>query len=60
MKEAKRKGFRRIEAEAAVENAGSVKLAKKCGLKIEGRKKAGLLLDDGRYVDTYIFGKILR
>ena len=59
IKEAKKKGIKRIEAEAAVENIASVRLAKKCGFKVEGRKKMGLLIDDGRYVDTLIFGKIL-
>ena len=58
--EARKRGFKRAEAEAAAENLSSVKLAKKCGFKIEGKRKAGLLLDDGRYVDSYLFGKILR
>jgi RimJ/RimL family protein N-acetyltransferase len=57
--EAKRKGLKRVEAECAVVNIASWKLAKKCGFKIEGRKIKGLLLDDGRYVDTYIAWKIL-
>jgi len=60
LKEAKRRGFTRAEAEAAVKNVASVRLAKKCGFKIEGRRKNGLLLDDGGYADTYLFGKILR
>lgn len=59
IKEAKKKGFKRIEAESAVVNLGSVNLAKKCGFKIEGTKKKGLLLDNGKYVDTYILGRIL-
>jgi len=60
LEEAKRRGFKRAEAEAAVENIASVRLAKRLGFRIEGRKKAGLVLENGRYVDTYIFGKILR
>jgi RimJ/RimL family protein N-acetyltransferase len=60
LREAKRRGFKKIEAEAAIENIASERLARKLGFKIEGRKKAGLVLDDGRYVDTYVFGKILR
>ena len=59
LEEAKRRGFKKAEAEAAVKNIGSVRLAKKCGFKIEGRKKRGLLLDSGRYADTYVFGKVL-
>jgi RimJ/RimL family protein N-acetyltransferase len=58
--EARRRGFKRIEAECAVINTASVRLAKKCGFKIEGRKSAGLLLDNGKYVDSYILGKLLR
>jgi len=60
IKEAKKRGFKRIEAEIAVKNNASVRLAKKLGFRIEGRKKDGLLLDNRRYLDTYIFGKVLR
>lgn len=59
IREVKRKGYKRLEAEAAVENVPSLKLAKKFGFKVEGRRKAGLILDNGRYVDTYIFSKVL-
>jgi RimJ/RimL family protein N-acetyltransferase len=55
----KKDGFKRAEAEMAIENIGSWKLAKKCGFKIEGTKKKALLTDDGRYVDTYIVGRWL-
>jgi RimJ/RimL family protein N-acetyltransferase len=56
---AKKKGFKRAEAEMAIENKGSWKLALKNGFKIEGKKKKALLTDDGRYIDTYIVGRIL-
>lgn len=59
LKFAKKKGFKRAEAEMAIENIGSWKLAKKCGFKIEGTKKKALLTDDERYIDTYMVGKIL-
>ena len=59
LKYAKRKGFKRMEAECAVENVASWKLAKKYGFKIEGTKKKALLTDDGRYIDTYVVGRIL-
>jgi RimJ/RimL family protein N-acetyltransferase len=59
LQELKKTGVKRIEAEAALENKGSTRLAKKLGFKIEGKRKKGLLLDDGRYVDTYLWGKIL-
>jgi Acetyltransferases, including N-acetylases of ribosomal proteins len=59
LKEAKKRGFKKVEAEVAVGNIASIKLAKKCGFALEGRKRAGILLDDGTYMDTYIFGKII-
>ncbi|MFH1065209.1 MAG: GNAT family protein [Nanoarchaeota archaeon] len=59
LEDAKKNGYKRAEAEVAVENKASLKLAKKCGLKIEGRKRKGILLDDGRMIDTYEFGKPL-
>ncbi len=59
LKFAKKKGFKRAEAEMAIRNTGSWKLAKKCGFKIEGTKKKALLTDDGKYIDTYIVGKLL-
>lgn len=55
--ESKKRKFKKIEAEIAINNKVSLKLAKKCHLKIEGRKKYGLRLDNGRYVDTLILGK---
>lgn len=55
---AKKKGFKRAEAEMAIKNKSSWKLAKKCGFKIEGIKKKALLTDDGRYIDTYVVGKV--
>jgi RimJ/RimL family protein N-acetyltransferase len=60
LEEAKRRGFKKAQAEVAVENTASLKLAKNCGFRIEGRRKIGMLLDDGRYVDTYTFGKVLK
>ena len=60
LKEAKRCGFKRAEAEVATKNVASIRLAKRCGMKIEGQRSAGLVLDDGTYVDTYLFGKMLR
>lgn len=59
LKFAKKKGFKRAEAEMAIKNIGSWKLAQKCGFKIEGIKKKALLTDDGKYIDTYIVGKLL-
>ena len=56
---AKKKKFKKATAEAAIENTASLKLAKKAGFKIEGRLEKGLLTDDGRYIDTYIFGRLL-
>ena len=60
IEEARKRGIKRLEAEAAVENVASVKLAKKAGFKIEGRRKLGMIIDTGKYVDTYLFGMILK
>jgi RimJ/RimL family protein N-acetyltransferase len=59
LKYAKKKGFKRAEAEMAIENKGSWKLALKNGFKIEGKKEKALLTDNGKYIDTYIVGRIL-
>ena len=59
IKEAKKRGFKKLEAEVAVENLPSIKLAKKLGFEIEGRKKSSLSLEDGKYIDTFMFGKVL-
>ena len=56
---AARNGFERVEAEVAAGNTASLKLAKHCGFKLEGTKKKGLLLDDGKYVNVYVFGKLI-
>lgn len=60
LNEAKKRGFKRIEIEAALDNIASIRLARKFGFEIEGKKKAGFILDNGKYVDTYILGKILK
>jgi len=57
--EAKKKGLKRAEAECAVANVASWKLAKKCGFKIEGKKIKALITDDGKSIDTYIVGRLL-
>ena len=59
LNDAKIRGFKRAEAEMAIKNIGSWKMALKCGFKIEGTKKKALLTDDGKYIDTYIVGKLL-
>lgn len=59
LKIAKKKGFKRAEAEMAIENKASWKIALKCGFKIEGIKKKAMLTDDGRYIDAYIVGRLL-
>lgn len=60
LKFAKEKKLKRVEAEIAVENIASVKLAEKMGFKIEGTKEKAILTDDGRYIDSYIVGKVLK
>jgi RimJ/RimL family protein N-acetyltransferase len=59
IKEAKKRGLKRLEAEMAIKNKGSWKLAQKCGFKIEGTKKCGMLTDEDKLIDTYIVGRIL-
>ena len=60
LKEATRRGFKRVEAEIAAANIASVRLAKRFGFHLEGRRKAGIVLDTGRYLDTYLFGRVLK
>jgi RimJ/RimL family protein N-acetyltransferase len=60
IQEAKALGYERIEAEAAVGNSASVRLAEKCGFKIEGRKRKAMVLDNGKYEDVYVLGRLLR
>lgn len=43
--------------EMKTENRISIKLAKKGGFKIEGKIKNGLLMDNGKSVDTYMLGR---
>ena len=59
LKEASARGFTKAEVEAAKGNLPSVRLAMKCGFKVEGVKKRGIRLDNGRYEDTIIFGKAI-
>lgn len=60
LSEAKNMGFVRADTEITVNNTSSIKLAKRLGFKIEGRKKKGVRMDNGKYVDTYVIGKVLR
>lgn len=59
IKEAKKKGLRRLEAESAVSNEASLRLAEKLGFEKEGIKQKALMLDNGKLEDTYILGRIL-
>lgn len=59
LEDATKRGFKRAEAEIVIKNVASWKMALRCGFNIEGTKKKALLTDDGKYIDTYIVGKIL-
>jgi len=59
IQEAKRLKLERLEAEIVVKNITSVKLARKFGFKREGIKRKAFLSDDGKYLDTYIYSKLL-
>lgn len=58
IKEAHKNNITRLEAESSVNNDASLKLAKKFGFEIEGRKKKALRFGN-KYEDTYILGKLL-
>ena len=59
LEHAKKKGFKRAEAEVAVKNTGSIRMAEKNGFNLEGTKRKALLTDEGKYLDVYVFGKLL-
>ncbi len=56
---ATKSGFTRVEVEVAEGNIASIKLAERCGFKKEGVKRRGLILDDGTYMDVYVYGKLI-
>lgn len=59
IKEAKKNKLKRLDAEASVNNKASLRVAEKLGFKIEGKREKGLFLDDGKYEDVCIIGKML-
>lgn len=59
IRDAKKKKLKRLEAESAVNNKSSLRLAEKLGFKIEGRKEKALILDNGKLEDTYMLGKMI-
>lgn len=59
IKEAKKRKLKRLEAESAVGNTASLRVAEKLGFKIEGRKEKALKLDNARLEDTYILGRLI-
>lgn len=56
---AKKKGYKKLEADVVIENKPSLRIAKKNGFKIEGKKIKSLRLDNGKYVDVYNIGKLI-
>lgn len=59
LKDAKARGFKRAEAEACIVNTASWRLATTLGFQIEGIKRKDFLADNGKYLDTYLLGKLL-
>lgn len=59
IQKAKKLKLKRLEAEIVVKNNASIKLAEKFGFKREAIKKKAFLSDDGKYLDTYVYGKLL-
>jgi RimJ/RimL family protein N-acetyltransferase len=57
---AQKKKIKRLEAEVATLNKASISLIKKFKFNIEGIKKKALILDNGRYIDTLIVGRLLK
>lgn len=57
--EAKKRKIKRVEAEIALKNMPSLKLAKSLGFKIEGKKKGGIMLDNGKLMDMLMVGKLI-
>ena len=56
----KERGFIRAECDIAEENIGSLKLIENLGFKREGILKKRFLTDDGRMIDDYYYGKIIK
>lgn len=59
IKEAKKNKLKRLDAESSINNKSSLRVAEKLGFKIEGKREKGLLLDNGKYEDVFILGKLL-
>jgi RimJ/RimL family protein N-acetyltransferase len=60
IKEARKKGLRKLEAEVVCKNKPSVVLFKKVGFRVEGKKRKTFITDDGKIIDTYVMGLVLR
>lgn len=58
IKYAKKNKLKRLDAEIAVNNKASLRVAEKNGFKIEGKKINALLLEDGSFEDAYILGRV--
>lgn len=59
IQKAKKLKLKRLEGEVVVKNTASIKLLEKFGFKREGTKRKDFLSDDGKYLDTYIYGELL-
>ncbi|MGB9790121.1 GNAT family N-acetyltransferase [Thermotoga caldifontis] len=55
---AKQKGFKKIQLEVMEHNERAIRLYKKFGFEIEGRKKKAICMD-GQYFDLLVMGKWL-
>lgn len=58
-RKARKLRLKRFEAEIVRGNTASIRLAEKFGFKREGTKKKAFLSDNGKYLNTYIYGKLL-
>jgi len=59
IKKARKLKLKRFEAEIVTKNTASIRLAEKFGFKREGTKRKAFLSDDGKYLDTYVYGRLL-
>lgn len=55
---AKQKGFKKIQLEVMEHNERAIRLYKKFGFEVEGRKKKAICMD-GQYFDLLVMGKWL-
>ena len=59
LREARRRGFSRVDFEVVADNVRARKLYEKCKFKVEGRKKNSFKIN-GRFHDTIVMARLFR